>query len=186
MRLVIDVEADGLNEVIINNKGTPEPSGTQIWCVCAYDLDADKMYTFDPHQLVEAKALLHKATLVIGHNILGFDLPILERVLGCVFKCKVWDTLVCSKLIHPDINNHAMGDNSLASWGKFLKNPKQDYTGGFAAYSEEMLKYCVQDVILCKEIFEHQALWVEKNKYEKILDFVDDDIKALYEEVETT
>jgi DNA polymerase I-like protein with 3'-5' exonuclease and polymerase domains len=58
--------------------------------------------------------------------------------------------------MYPDINDHPLGDNSLQSWGKFLKNDKIDYQGGWEKFSDEMLVYCTQDVMLTAEIFRYQ------------------------------
>lgn len=171
MRLVIDIEANGLNEITLGSKGQPVKEGNIIWCVVCVDIDTDKMYSFTPFNLKECKALLEKATLIVGHNILSFDIIMLQRILGISFKCDYWDTLVVSKIMYPDINNHPLGDNSLESWGRYLNNPKQNYTGGWENFSDEMLQYCQQDVRLGKEIYLRQKIWVEEKKYQNIVLF---------------
>ena len=154
MRLVLDVEANGLNEVAIDgNKITPE--ATIIHCAVAHDLDSGTTYKFTPENIMTLVSLLDKATLIIGHNIF-FDVSAIRKILGN-FKCtKYHDTLIISKLMYPDINDHPLGDNSLQSWGKFLKNDKIDYQGGWEKFSDEMLVYCTQDVMLTAEIFRYQ------------------------------
>jgi DNA polymerase I-like protein with 3'-5' exonuclease and polymerase domains len=154
MRLVLDVEANGLNEVTIDgNKITPE--ATIIHCAVAHDLDSGTTYKFTPENIMTLVSLLDKATLIIGHNIF-FDISAIRKILGN-FKCtKYHDTLIISKLMYPDINDHPLGDNSLQSWGKFLKNDKIDYQGGWEKFSDEMLVYCTQDVMLTAEIFRYQ------------------------------
>jgi DNA polymerase I-like protein with 3'-5' exonuclease and polymerase domains len=154
MRLVLDVEANGLNEVAIDgNKITPE--ATIIHCAVAHDLDSGTTYKFTPENIVTLPSLLNKASLIIGHNIF-FDISAIRKILGN-FKCtKYHDTLIISKLMYPDINNHPLGDNSLQSWGKFLKNDKIDYKGGWEKFSDEMLVYCTQDVMLTADIFRYQ------------------------------
>lgn len=170
-RLVIDIEADGLNEITLNSKGHPQKEGTRIWCIVAYDLDTRETFKYTPANIHKAADLLKKATLLIGHNILSFDVPMLVRVLGVKLTCEFWDTLIVSKLMYPDINNHPLGDNSLESWGKYLNNHKIEYLGGWDAFSDEMLEYCVQDVMLGKNIYDRQKIWVTENKYEKIVRF---------------
>jgi DNA polymerase I-like protein with 3'-5' exonuclease and polymerase domains len=154
MRLVLDVEANGLNEVAIDgNKITPE--ATIIHCAVAHDLDSGTTYKFTPENIMTLVSLLDKATLIIGHNIF-FDISAIRKILGN-FKCtKYHDTLIISKLMYPDINDHPLGDNSLQAWGKFLKNDKIDYQGGWEKFSDEMLVYCTQDVMLTAEIFRYQ------------------------------
>jgi len=154
MQLVLDVEANGLNEVSIDgNKIIKEANA--IHCAVAYDLDTKVVYKFTPENIMALLSLLDKATTIIGHNIF-FDIVAIRKLLGN-FKCtKYYDTLIVSKLMYPDINDHPLGDNSLQAWGKFLKNEKIDYTGGWEFFSEEMLTYCVQDVMLAADIFRYQ------------------------------
>lgn len=171
MRYVIDIEANNLNEIVLDSKGNPQKEGTKIWCVVAYDIDTGETHKFRPWDLMACKDFLEKADLLIGHNILSFDIIMLKRLLNVKFRCNFWDTLIVSKLMYPDINTHPLGDNSLASWGKHLKNPKQEYTGGWEQYTEEMLNYCVQDVSLGYAIYKVQADWVEKTSYGKVRTF---------------
>lgn len=154
MRLVLDVEANGLNEVSIDgNKIVKE--ATTIHCAVIQDLDTGIVYEFTPSTIQELPKYLDKATLIIGHNIF-FDIVAIRKILGD-FKCtKYYDSLVVSKLMYPDINDHPLGDNSLESWGKFLKNPKINYTGGWEFFSQDMLTYCIQDVLLAAAIFRYQ------------------------------
>lgn len=154
MRLVLDVEANGLNEVAIDgNKITKEAD--RIHCAVAYDLDTNRVYVFTPDNIKDLPKLLDNASLIIGHNIF-FDIIAIRKILGD-FKCtKYYDSLIVSKLMYPDINDHPLGDNSLESWGKFLNNNKMNYEGGWENYSEEMLTYCKQDVALAKHIYEYQ------------------------------
>ena len=41
-RVVFDIEADGLSEVVINKKGNPVPEGKEIYCVVIQDVDNPK------------------------------------------------------------------------------------------------------------------------------------------------
>lgn len=154
MQLVLDVEANGLNEVSIDgNKIVKEAN--RIHCAVAYDLDTKVVYKFTPENIMTLPSLLDKASIIIGHNIF-FDIVAIRKILGD-FKCtKYYDSLVVSKLMYPDINDHPLGDNSLQAWGKFLKNEKIDYTGGWEFFSQDMLTYCVQDVMLAADIFRYQ------------------------------
>jgi DNA polymerase I-like protein with 3'-5' exonuclease and polymerase domains len=96
-------------------------------------------------------------------------------------KCIV-DTLVISKLMYPDINNHPIGDNSLESWGKHLKFPKMDYTGGWQQYSDEMGTYCLQDARLGMAIYQAQKSFITKNK--ELVRFESSVSEVLMEQVE--
>lgn len=154
MRLVLDIEANGLNEVSIDGNKIVKEANT-IHCAVIQDLDTGIVYQFTPNNIQELPKYLDKATLIIGHNIF-FDIVAIRKILGD-FKCtKYYDSLVVSKLMYPDINDHPLGDNSLESWGKFLKNNKINYTGGWEFFSQDMLTYCVQDVMLAADIFRYQ------------------------------
>ena len=63
---------------------------------------------------------------------------------------KIIDTLVLSRLFNPTRE----GGHSLEKWGYRLALAKWDKPD-FTTYSEEMLKYCVQDVKVNKKLFEH-------------------------------
>jgi DNA polymerase I len=111
--------------------------------------------------------LLDIADRVIGHNIMGFDAPVLNKV----WKTKIgWnklkDTLIMSRLLNPALED----GHSLAAWGKRLGNKKVEYsriwhwlTGNeydkksTKPYDEPMDNlnkfYCKQDVALTVDLF---------------------------------
>ena len=91
MKLVFDIETDDLN-------------ATKIWCLVAKDIVSNQLYTYGPDQIEEGCQLLSEADELIGHNIIGFDLPVLRdltrfKTLGC--GQKIVDTLVLSRLFDP-------------------------------------------------------------------------------------
>ena len=47
--------------------------------------------------------------------------------------------------------------------------PKADYDGGWEEFSEEMLKYCVQDVHVAHAIYIKQIEWIKAKTYEKVV-----------------
>ena len=86
----------------------------------------------------------------IGHNIIGFDAPVLKKVLGVdLFKLgKVTDTLVLSRLFNPVRE----GGHSLKAFGEKFGYHKLDFTD-FTKFSQEMLTYCIRDVKLLIQIY---------------------------------
>lgn len=104
--------------------------------------------------------ILRKADLLIGHNIQAFDIPALKKIYGIEFACEVHDTLILSRLVWSDLKENdfrfvkknrdfptkLIGSHSLAAWGHRLSNHKIEYTGGWAAWSNEMQDYCEQDI----------------------------------------
>ena len=99
---------------------------------------------------------LEKADLIVGHNILKYDIPVFKKLGRFNPKGTVRDTLVCTRLIYADIKNSdfkrnefpkkLIGSHSLRAWGHRIGNYKDDYDGGWEEYSDEMLSYCFQDV----------------------------------------
>tara|TARA_R100000808_G_scaffold24969_1_gene60001 strand:- start:8337 stop:10043 length:1707 start_codon:yes stop_codon:yes gene_type:complete len=163
-KLAFDIEANGLNELTVNSKGNPIPEATKVWCLCVRDVDTGESWSFTPDSISDGVELLREADILIGHNIIFYDIPLLERIYGPI-DARAYDSLVVSRLMYPDRKNHPFKGNSLECWGKHLGCAKTDYTGGWDAYSQEMLDYCKQDVILSCEIFKAQQDFVSKNRF---------------------
>ena len=131
MKIVFDIEANGLN---------PD----RVWCIVAHIVGTEEFFEFHGFSLFDFNEWLlgFDNCEVIGHNIIGYDIPVLERLLGTDFsKCKITDTLVLSRLANPSRD----GGHSLESWGQTLNQPKGDYND-WDNFSHDMLEYCVQDV----------------------------------------
>jgi len=130
VKVAFDIETDGLN-----------PS--RIHCIAAHVIgqDVSEFWTPDRVKYFPAWLVEINAEVLIGHNIIGFDLPVLGKLLGFEWWGEVEDTLVMSRLDNPSRE----GGHSLASWGTRLNFPKGDYDD-WSAYTEEMGEYCKQDV----------------------------------------
>ena len=86
--------------------------------------------------------------VLVAHNGIGFDYPVLNRVWGLRIKLhQVLDTLVLSRLLNPTRTKH-----SLASWGEDLGFPKTEFNQ-FDQYSEEMRQYCINDVKVLEKVY---------------------------------
>jgi DNA polymerase III epsilon subunit-like protein len=64
MNLVFDIETNGLD-------------ATEILCMAAKDLTTNEVYRYNPNNIMEGFSLLKRSELLVGHNILGFDIPVL-------------------------------------------------------------------------------------------------------------
>ena len=81
-------------------------------------------------------------THIIGHNIIAYDVRVLNQLLGFdSSSVRLTDTLVLSRLFNPSLE----GGHSLREWGIRLKLHKGDYDD-WSQLTEEMVDYCVQDV----------------------------------------
>ena len=131
MQLVFDIETDDLK-------------ATKIWCIVAQDVDTGQIYKYSPNNLDEGYKLLSNAETLIGHNIIGFDIPMVEKFGGVdLSHIPVIDTLVLSRLFNPTRE----GGHSLETWGYKLNYKKIEFND-YLNFSKEMLDYCVRDVQL--------------------------------------
>ena len=134
--LIFDIETDGLQP-------------TKIYCMSVLDVDSQEQINFRHGNIEEGIELLENADKLIGHNIIGFDIPVIHRLYGVnLLDKKLVDTLVLSRLFNPVKASH-----SLKTWGYELQFPKIDFND-YSAYSEDMMRYCAQDVIINYKVYE--------------------------------
>ncbi len=135
--IVFDIEADSL-----------EP--TKIWCIAAVDPDSGETKTFGPTEIVNGLAFLTSADKLIGHNIIGYDLPAIKKIHNIDLSegRAIVDTLVLSRLFNPTRE----GGHSLESWGYRIGLQKIEHTD-FGEYTPEMLTYCRNDAVLNAKMF---------------------------------
>ncbi len=163
---VFDIEANGLLDTV-----------DKIWVVKFKKVGEDRWWTWDSEDgddCQAAKDLIKKVDVAIGHNILGYDLPAIEKVLGIPFGLNTWngkkvqfiDTLVMSEFWNPDLDGHSLED-----WGNRLGFPKMDYrqhlielgvmTGNepkgfeFSFYHPSMHQYCERYVEVTEKLYLH-------------------------------
>jgi len=157
MKLLFDIETNGLLRETPSRRWNEEtnkwediiiPQLNKVWCIVAID-ENNKQYLFRPHQIKEGIELLKSADTLIGHNIIGFDLIVLQKWYGINLyeHCKIMDTLVLSLLFNP-IREKGHG---LKAWGEKLGYPKGEHTD-FDKFSEEMLEYCIRDTKIVREL----------------------------------
>ena len=134
------------NKVVFDIETTM--TADKIWCiVCKH---GDTYYQFKEDRLHRFAELIKQTDEVIGHNIIGFDIPVVNTIFGYdVFaNCKVTDTLVLSRLLNPMID----GGHSLKNWGTKLGQNKIHFEQ-FDYFSEDMLTYCRNDVELTERLY---------------------------------
>lgn len=102
----------------------------------------------------------------IGHNFLGFDGPVLNRILGCgtVDLSRVIDTLVVSRLV----DYSRLGGHSLEAWGDSLGYPKE-IVDSFSSYNPKILKRCLGDLEINHKTYLKLLPYIASPKWAKAL-----------------
>lgn len=149
-RIVLDIETD--------------LSHQKIHLVITKDLDTKEVKTWKEASLF--RDFIRDATLIIGHNLISFDGPILNRLWNTKIGLKkVFDTLIVSRLLDPSREQ----GHSLEAWGNTLKFQKINYKatwqwlqGRREEYDGEcfdkpidslMEHYCSRDVEVCAKLY---------------------------------
>lgn len=156
LRLTFDIETNGLDPDCIH-------------CVVAQDADTGELTKFPPGMVAQGIELLQEADVLVGHNITGFDIPVILKLTGvdlrgslCVDTLAVSKALFVSTLKQSDFRRlkhgfpkSLVGRHSLESWGWRLGEHKGEFakTTDWSEYSEEMLEYCAQDVNVNTKLF---------------------------------
>ena len=160
--LIFDLESTGLLR-----------RGSKIHCIVARDVDELKEpFIFDnnsDNSIDMGVERLRRADVLIGHNIIGYDVPLIKEKYDFEFNGEVIDTLVLSRLFYPHILDRdyerrpegmpqkLYGRHSLEAWGYRLKCYKGDYskqTNAWDIYTPEMLEYCIQDTLVTLKVYE--------------------------------
>jgi DNA polymerase III epsilon subunit-like protein len=141
MELVFDIEANGFLF-----------EADTIWCIVAID-EHDKVYSFRPDQIKEGIKFLQSADKLIGHNIIGYDIPLIKKLydINLYDTDKVLDTLTISRLSNPVRE----GGHSIEKWGYRLGGVQKQVHEDWTQFSEEMLTRCIKDVKINKKLFNY-------------------------------
>ena len=162
MNLVFDLETDGLLDDV-----------TRVHCLCIHDLDAKETYVFndqgDQQPITKGVQMLEDADCIVGHNIIGYDIPVLRHLYPWFKPSTAVDTLVISRVIHADILKvdqkrkwkhmplQLYGRHSLEAYGYRLGEYKGCFgkTADWSKWSQDMQDYCVQDVQVTTKLWHH-------------------------------
>ena len=115
---VFDIEADGID-------------ATKIHCMIANGEEVNRFFFKN----------LTSDDVLIGHNIIRYDIPTIERLLNIKIKAQLIDTLALSWYLFPTINRHG-----LEQWGERLNIEKPVITDWENLTREEYIHRCKEDV----------------------------------------
>lgn len=166
-RVVFDIETDGLLDTL-----------TTIHSLVIKDIDTGEVLSLHGRNVDQGLARLSEADLIIGHNVIKFDLPAILKVHPefTYDPSKVHDTIVLSRLIWPQIVDTDLarirrgdttltmklaGSHSLEAWGHRVGKWKGDYAkimedrglDPWAEWSQEMQDYCEQDIEVTEALY---------------------------------
>lgn len=192
-----DIETDGLLDQL-----------THVKCINVIDNETGEEYRYTDHvhyedavtgrrtdietprdgDINDGVALLEAADEICGHNIVGFDIPAIRKVMEFTPPKGVFDTQVVSRLVYTDIidrdslaarkgkldmpNKLKMRRHSLAAWGVRLGaelkgdfTPSQfnkKWTWNDYPFSQECDDYCMQDVRVNVTLVQHMKRRLEE------------------------
>ena len=177
-----DLETNGL---LPHQTRPGSESLDRVHCLVVHDMEAGWYRRFRKNtqedSIKEGLKLLEEADLIIGHNIISFDIPALAHLYGFSFpREKVLDTLVMSRLIYSNIKDldvaamkrgkipgRLFGSQSLEAWGYRTGVMKDEYDGDpaigceklrkelkWAKWNQAMDDYCVIDVKATRALFD--------------------------------
>jgi len=149
--LVVDIETKTLVDAV---GGWKNFKALEVSIACAYDSAEDKMHVYREDQLKDLIALCQER-VVIGYNVVGFDLPVLEKYGLEMSKVETFDIML-------DVQN-------VSGW-KFVKLERVAMaTLGVGKSAEgtmavewwkagkvdQIIEYCQQDVAVTRDVFRH-------------------------------
>lgn len=145
--VVIDIETDDLR-------------ATKVHVVVTKEVDTGETKVWTSYEHLPAYL---RDRILIGHNILGFDLPVLRNLLGVN---NTWgsciDTLVVSRLR----DSWNTSDHSLEAWGERLGYHKIPFTD-FSNLTQEMIDYCIRDVEIAYKLYDKVRPFLQEWRFRK-------------------
>lgn len=127
--MLFDLEGNGLL-----------PQITKIHMISAKEFETQRSFLFKGPDIHKGIDLLNSSTMIVGHNIIDFDIRAIKKVTGQDLIAKVRDTMTMARLLYPnqmdadfrliekgDLPGKLAGSHSLKAWGYRLGKNKGDY-----------------------------------------------------------
>lgn len=155
--IILDLEANGLLDL-----------ADTIWCICVYDLVDGTTRTFTDQVVSNTKPLkyfksyLNSISEIIGHNIITYDIPLMEKLLGIDFAgIKLTDTLVISRRLDPDRD---MKRHGIEDWARRLGGRQKVVQEQWHTFEPNMITRCQSDVEINHRVYLELKKEVERNE----------------------
>jgi len=104
MIAVVDIEADELLDKV-----------SKIHCLCYYDTVTGISKSLTGYQEMR-DFIMQKDLVMIGHNIVRYDVPVMNKILEIKVKATLVDTLPLSWTLY---SQYLPTEHSLEDWGEF-------------------------------------------------------------------
>ena len=158
MTTVFDIETDGLLDQM-----------TKIHVLSYSDDNKTVIHTHDYDEMREF--FLTRKTLV-GHNIVRFDIPAVEKLLGIKVEARLIDTLALSWYIHHDRLKHG-----LEGYGEEFGVPKPEIKDWNTLTPEEYAHRCNEDVKINNRLYlllnmKLNKLYTNENDKNRLIDYL--------------
>ena len=148
--IVFDVEADGLLD-----------EATKIHCL-SYTADGKSLRTI--YNYDNMRELLLSQSILIGHNIVRYDVPLLEKILDIKIDADLYDTLPMSWVLNTGRPKHG-----LESFGEDFGVPKPKVLDWHNLSPQEYAHRCQEDVKINWFLWQNMQerfMFLYKNKKE--------------------
>ena len=130
-----------------------------IWCCVTLHRETGEIKVWKEKEGLNE--YLRNADTIVGHNLIAFDAPVLNRVWNTKIRAaQCADTLLLSRLS----DSSRDGGHSLDSWGKALGFEKIDFSDYDGGLTQEMITYCIRDVELTSKVYDILVQEITKNK----------------------
>jgi len=158
-KIVFDIETSNLFQDV----GSNDPAKLALSVVCIHDSETDKYSSYLEEDLGKLWPILEKTDMLIGYNSDHFDIPLLDKYYpGDLTKIKSLDLLkeirasLGRRIKLDDIAEATLGKNKIGHGIEatvWWRNGEKD----------KVVKYCLEDVKITKEIYEY----AQKHKHVK-------------------
>lgn len=145
MEIILDIETDGLLDNV-----------TRLHCLSYQVVGSNQVISITNYEQIE-RLLLQDDLTIIGHNIVRYDIPVLEKLLHINIRAKLIDTLGLSWYLYPDRDKHG-----LELWGEDLGVAKPQIEDWSNLTQEEYIYRCEEDVKITSLLFNKQMAYLNK------------------------
>lgn len=163
---VFDIETDGFDATKIHVFSWGSPGGI-LSSTSDYDVMRD---------------VVENSECLVGHNIVGFDLPVIKRLTGAVPKGMIVDTLALSWYL-----NHKHSRHGLEAYGERYGVPKPKIDDWENLSYEDYRHRCEEDVQINLKLWgelEHKLKRLYRGDYDHLLRYLTFKMECLHEQGE--